>query len=138
MRKLLTWALWLILILAVIGVGYFAWRYFTGGDEPPVGEQVNVTCSKECAERAQCGTLVGGDESPVVLGNQNSPTVAAQAHDAFFPSGASVEIRDAMDVTLKDVDGREFKQTFSRVRLLNPIGDIAETAWIPDWCIERP
>lgn len=138
MRRLLTWALWLIVIAVVVAVGYFAWQYFTGGTEEPVGETVTLTCSTECAERAQCGTTMGDVEAPVILGGKDGPVVAANQHDVFFPSGATVEIRENMEVELKDVDGREFTQNFSRVQFTNPIGDIVETGWIPEWCIERP
>ncbi len=138
MRKILTWALWLLLILAVIGVGYFAWQYLSGGSEPPVGEQVVLVCSTECAGRGQCGTSMGEPELPVVLGGKDGPVVEPQQHDVFFLANSSVEIKQSMEVMLKAEDGREFEHSFSRVQFVNPIGDIAETGWVAEWCIERP
>jgi hypothetical protein len=137
MRRILTWALWLLLIVAVIGAGIAVWRYLSN-DAPPAGEQVIISCSQECADRAQCGTTTGEQEVRVVLGGKNSPTVEANGHDVFFLHGTSVEIKERMEVTLKDADGEEFTHTFDRVEFRNAIGDIAETGWIPEWCIERP
>jgi hypothetical protein len=138
MRKLLTWGLWLILILAVIGVGYYAWRYLAGGSQPPVPEPVIAVCSTECAERGQCGTTVESPEAPVVLGGLDGPVVEPQQHDVFFVAGSTVEIKAEVQVDLVDSDGREFKHKFSRVEFRNPTGDIVQTGWIPEWCIERP
>jgi hypothetical protein len=138
MRRLLTWALWIILILAVLGVAYAAWRFFTADSQPPAGEVVTAVCSKECAQRGQCGTTVEEPEAPVVLGGKDGPVVEPHQHNVFFPSGSSVEVKENMKVALKEEDGREFEHKFSRVEFRNPIGDIAQTGWIPEWCIERP
>ncbi len=138
MRRILTWALWIILILAVIGVAFAAWRYLTGGSDPPAGEQVIMVCSNDCAERGQCGTTTGEPDILVVLGGKDSPVVEPEQHDIFFPAGASVEIKESMQVTLQEQDGRQFDQTFSRVEFRNPIGDIAEIGWVAEWCVERP
>lgn len=137
MRRLLTWGLWIVLIAAVIGVGYAAWRYLAN-DPPPTGEQVIVTCSTECAERGQCGTTMDERQLPVVLGGKDGPIVEPKQHDVFFLSGTAVEIKDNMEATLKAENGREFQETFSRIEFVNPIGDIAETGWVAEWCIERP
>lgn len=138
MRRILTWALWIILILAVIGVAYYAWRYLSEDSEPPVGEQVILVCGTVCSERGQCGTAQGEHEAPVVLGGKDGPVVEPEQHDVFFLAGTSVTIKQSMEATLIDSDGREFQHTFSRVEFVNPIGDIAETGWVAEWCIERP
>ncbi|MFN2137074.1 MAG: hypothetical protein ACK2UK_14030 [Candidatus Promineifilaceae bacterium] len=138
MRRILTWALWLIVLAGIVAAGYFAWRYFSGSEEETAGEQVIVTCSTECAERAQCGTTMGDEETLVVLGGEDGPVVAANQHDMYFQSGVTVEVKDSMEVELRDTDGRTFSSNFSRVQLTNPIGDIVDTGWIPEWCIERP
>lgn len=137
MRRILTWALWLILIVGIGAVAYFAWQYFTG-DEQPENEQVILVCSEECAERGQCGTSQGEIEAPVVLGGRNGPVVEPQQHDAAFLAGTSAELKESAEVTLVEDGGREFKQTFSRIEFVNPMGDIAESGWVADWCIERP
>lgn len=138
MRRILTWALWLFLILAVIAVAYYAWQYLAGDSEPPAGEQVILTCNTECADRGQCGTAQGEQEAPVVLGGTEGPVVEPKQHDVFFLAGTSVEIKQSMEATLIDTEGREFQHTFSRVEFVNPLGDIAATGWVAEWCIERP
>lgn len=138
MRRILTWALWITLILIVIGVGYYAWQYLSDDSEPPAGEQVIMVCGTECSERGQCGTAQGEYDAPVVLGGKDGPVVEPRQHDVFFLAGTAVEIKDSMEATLVDTDGREFQQTFSRVEFVNPMGDIAETGWVAEWCIERP
>ncbi len=75
---------------------------------------------------------------PVVLGGKDSPIVEPKQHDVFFLSGTGVEIKGNMEATLKEENGREFQETFSRIEFVNPIGDIAETGWVAEWCIERP
>jgi hypothetical protein len=129
--------MWIILILVVIGIAFAAWRYLAGS-EPPAGELVILVCSTECAERGQCGTLEGENKAPVVLGGANGPVVEPEQHDVFFLAGTSAEIKENMEVTLVEEGGREFQHTFSRIEFVNPLGDIAETGWVADWCIERP
>ena len=105
MRRILTWALWIFLILAVIGVAYYAWRYLSEDSEPPVGEQVILVCGTECSERGQCGTAQGEHEAPVVLGGKDSPVVEPEQHDVFFLAGTSVTIKQSMEATLINSDG---------------------------------
>lgn len=139
MRKILTWILWLILFAAVIAAGYFAWRFLTGGSsEEPAPEPVTVVCSPRCAESGQCGTTVEEPELQVVLGGKDGPVVEPQQHDVLFIAGSTVEIRNSMDVTLIDQEGKEFTAPFYRVEFRNAMGDIAETGWVPKWCTEEP
>ena len=136
MRRIITWVIWIIVIAAIIGAAYFAWQYFSGDEsEEPV--PVTLVCSQECADRGQCGEAQSGNDAVVVLGGKDGPAVEANQHDVVFLAGSAATVRSSMEVTLLDSDGREFKETFSRVEALNPMGDIAETGWVADWCIER-
>jgi hypothetical protein len=138
MRKILTWALWIFLILAVIAVAYFAWTRLISPPDEPAPEIVTLVCSNECAGRGQCGTAQGDGEKPVVLAGKDGPVVEPNQHDVFFISGSSVEVKDSMEVMLVEVEGGEnFPQTFSRVEWVNPMGDIVQTGWVAEWCIER-
>jgi len=138
MRKFLVWGLWIILILAIIGIAYFAWTKLFNQPEEEVPDIATLVCNQECADRGQCGTAQGDGNKIVVLGGKDSPVVEAQKHDVFFLSGSTVEVKSSMEVTLAEVEGGgEFSQTFSRVEWLNPMGDITETGWVADWCIER-
>jgi hypothetical protein len=138
MRKLLTWALWIILILAIIGVAYYAWTRLFNPPEETAPEIVTLVCNKECADRGQCGTAQGDDDRLLVLGGKDGPIVEANQHDVFFISESTVEVKESMEVMLSEVEGEEaFSQTFSRVEWLNPMGDITETGWVAGWCIER-
>jgi uncharacterized low-complexity protein len=136
MRRILTWALWVLIIVAVIGAAYFAWQYLSQ-DETQEPEQVTLVCSQECAERGQCGEAQGGNDAAVVLGGKDAPAVEANQHDVVFLAGSRANVQSSMEATLIDNDGREFTQSFSRVEALNPMGDIAETGWVAEWCIER-
>ena len=138
MRKFFTWALWIFLILAVIGVAYYAWTRLRNDPEEPAPEIVILVCSNECSERGQCGDAQGDDDKPVVLGGKDGPVVEPKQHDVFFLSGSSVEVKNSMEVMLEEVDSHEkFPHTFSRVEWVNPMGDITETGWVAEWCIER-
>lgn len=139
MRKILTWGLWIALILAVIGVAYWAWRNLINTPDEPAPEIVTLVCSRECAERGQCGTAQGDNQAPVVLGGKDGPIVEPKQHDVFFISESSVEVKGKMEVTLVEREGEvEIKHTFSRVEWVNPMGDVVETGWVAEWCIERP
>jgi hypothetical protein len=138
MRKFLTWGLWIILILAIIGIAYYAWTRLFNQPEEAAPEIVTLVCNKECADRGQCGTAQADSERTVVLGGKDGPVVEAEKHDVFFFSESSVEVKESMEVRLAEVEGgEEFSQTFSRVEWLNPMGDITETGWVAEWCIER-
>ena len=138
MRKLFTWALWIIGILLIVGIAYFAWTRLFNTPEEPVPEFVTLVCSQDCADRGQCGTTQGENEAVVVLGGKDGPVVEPDRHDVLFLAGATVEVKGSMEVDLAQVEGGEgFPQTFSRVEWLNPMGDITETGWVAEWCIER-
>ncbi|MEJ2754211.1 MAG: hypothetical protein P8169_16290, partial [Chloroflexota bacterium] len=121
MRRIVTWAIWIIVILAIIGAAYFAWQYFSG-DENEEPEQVTLVCSQDCADRGQCGEAQSGNDAAVVLGGKDGPAVEANQHDVVFLAGSAATVRGSMEATLLDSDGREFNQTFSRVEALNPMG----------------
>ncbi len=138
MRKIFTWVLWIVLILAVIGVGYFAYTRLFNNEEEPAAEMVTLVCNRECADRGQCGTAQGDDERSVILAGKDGPVVAPRQHDVFFPSGTNAEVKNSMDVTLVEGEnGEPFQHKFSRVEWVNPMGDIAETGWVAEWCVER-
>lgn len=139
MRRILTWALWILLIVALAAVVYFVWTQFFGSnDEEAVGSSVTLECSSACADYGQCGTTVDSPNVPVVLGGLDGPTVEAQTHDRFIPAGATVEIKETRSERLEQSNGRQFDQQFSRVEWRNAIGDIQKTGWFADWCIEQP
>ncbi len=57
MRRILTWFLWIFLIVAIGVVIYFVWtQVFAGNEHEAVGSSVKLECTKECADRGQCGT----------------------------------------------------------------------------------
>ncbi len=138
MRKILTWALWIILILILAAVVYFVWTRFFANDEEAAGGTVELVCNTECANRGQCGTTVNDPQVQVVLGGLDSPTVDPAMHDVFIISGAVVEVRETWTGEVEQANGRRFNETFSRVEFRNNFGDIAKRGWFPDWCIQYP
>ncbi len=137
MRKFLVWGLWILVGLAIAGVAYYAYRTFTGGRGATAGTAVVLTCNEVCAERAQCGTTIESPRIPVILGGRAYPVVGPDQHDVYFPNGAAAEIRESMQVTLEDVDGRVFEHPFSYIDYIDTNSAIV-SGWVPDWCIERP
>ena len=139
MRRILTWALWILLIAALAAVIYFVWtQLIADGDEELVGTTVKLVCSAECRDRGQCGRTLEAPQLEVVLGGLDGPAVDANTHDRFIPAGATVEIRETRTERVEQINGRQFDQSFSRVEWRNNIGDIQKTGWFADWCIEQP
>ena len=139
MRRILTWLLWILLIVAVGAVVYFVWtQFFGGGDEEIVGSSVILECTAACSEHGQCGTSEESPKVEVVLGGLDGPAVEPQTHDRFIPSGVTVEIKETRTERLEQVNGRQYDQAFSRVEWRNSIGDIQKTGWFADWCIKYP
>ena len=138
MRRLLTYALWVILILAAIAVVIFVWRRFSGGDEDPIGGTVQLECTNDCAAYGQCGSLVDDPGVQVVLGGLESPKVDPGSHNTFFPNLVTVEVRETRNETIEQVNGRQFEQKFTRIEQRNNFGDVIGTGWVADWCIRYP
>lgn len=140
MRRILTWILWILLIVALAAVVYFVWTQFFGGgdDEEVVGTVVVLECNSECADRGQCGRTVGAPQVAVVLGGLDGPVVAPEQFDRFIVAGASVEVKETRSEKMEQANGKQFDQQFSRVEFRNSIGDIQKTGWFADWCIQHP
>lgn len=140
MRRILTWLLWILLIVALAAVVYFVWTQFFGGgeEEEVVGTSVILVCSSACKEHGQCGTTVDAPQVEVVLGGLDAPAVEPNTHDRFIPAAATVEIKETRSEKLEQTNGRQYDQQFSRVEWRNSIGDIQKTGWFADWCIEYP
>ncbi len=137
-RRILTWFLWIFLIVAIGAVVYFVWtQVFAGNEDEVVGSSVKLACTEECADRAQCGTTIEAPERVVVLGGLDAPIVEPLKHDIFILVGAEVEVKDTRSETLEQVNGRQFDQTFSRVEWRDSIGGIMKTGWFANWCIEN-
>lgn len=110
-----------------------------GGDaENPqfiVDEQVQITCTDECVNHGQCGT-VGDDQ--VALAMDGGPAVTL--HDRFFPEGILVTILELSQRELiaarngapLTAEATPFPHTFYRVS-----GE-GKTAWVSEWCLARP
>ncbi len=139
MRRIISWLLWILLIVAIAAVVYFVWTQFFGnGAEEAVGSTAVLACTNECAARGQCGTTVESPKVEVVLGGLDGPVVEPQQHDRFIPAGATVEIKETRSEKLEQINGRQFDETFSRVEWRNTIGDIQKTGWFANWCIQVP
>jgi hypothetical protein len=139
MRRIFTWALWILLIVALGAVIYFVWtQVITDDEEELVGSSVKLVCSSACRDRGQCGRTLESPQLEVVLGGLDGPAVEANTHDRFIPAGATVEIRETRTERLEQINGRQFDENFSRVEWRNNIGDIQKTGWFADWCIEQP
>ena len=139
MRRILTWLLWILLIVALGAVVYFVWtQLFGSDDEEVVGSSVILECTPACTEHGQCGTTEESPKVKVVLGGLDAPAVEPQTHDRFIPAGVTVEIKETRTEKLEQVNGRQYDQEFSRVEWRNTIGDIQKTGWFADWCIKYP
>ena len=139
MRRILTWALWILLVVALAAVIYFVWTQFFGGDdEDAVGSSVVLVCPNDCQDYGQCGTTVDSPQVQVVLGGLDAPAAEANTHDQFIPAGVTVEIRETRSERLEQANGRQFNQDFHRVEWRNSIGDVQKTGWFADWCVEQP
>lgn len=137
MRKLLVYGLWIVVALAIIGGGIYAWRTLRGEDEVPAGTAVTLTCSEVCAAHGQCGTTMQSPNIPVILAGSGFPVVEPGQHDLFFPDRSPAEVRETVIVTLVDVENQPFEHPFTRIEFRNPMND-AVTGWVPEWCIEQP
>ncbi len=109
------------------------------GQGASLGDQVQLqpqteavlTCSQECADRGQCGTLP--DQSVVVLGGLTRPTTAA--HDVYLMDGSRVGI-NIMNITTLEVvaTGEQPQIPFYNVTSF----DQGKSAWVAGWCIAAP
>lgn len=139
MRRVLTWLLWILLVVILAAVIYFVWTQFiSGGNEEVVGNSVVLDCTTACRDHGQCGTTVGPPEVEVVLGGLDQPAVSAETHNRFIPVGVMVEIKETRSEQLEQANGRQFEQGFSRVEWRNTIGDVQKTGWFADWCLVTP
>lgn len=102
------------------------------GDVAPAGGTA-LTCSQECADRAQCGESV--DRGTVVLLNLEQPAVLADEHDLAVPAATAVNVVEERLVTvLETATGSEFEVPFYRVF----VPDRNVEAWVAGWCVINP
>jgi hypothetical protein len=139
MSRLVTLLVWILVIIGLAAVVYFFWaRFFAADNELAVGSVATLECTSTCAEHGQCGTTVELPQAKVVLGGLDGPIVEPQQHNQFIPAGVEVTIKDTTSEELKQTNGRQFSQTFSRVEWRNAIGDIQKAGWFADWCVQAP
>lgn len=123
-----------LLILNIVGL-----LAACGGDETiqfAVDEQVQATCSDQCASHGQCGALEG--DVRAVLAMEGGPAVSL--HDRFFTDGTLVtvvEISQRELISARDgipllAQATPFPHLFYRVTA------DGKTAWVSEWCLVRP
>lgn len=108
------------------------------GEDTPLtqGEQVQITCSDQCAVHGQCGTL--DDDKLAVLGYDSGPAITL--HNRYFVDETLVTIEE---INTRDIiaardgaplfdEATPFPHTFYRVT-----GE-GKTAWVSGWCVARP
>jgi len=129
--------IWILLLLAIVGAVLLYTFRDKKDQEAPFAEndQARVVCSETCAARGQCGTLP--DDRRVVLANENGPAVSL--HDRLFSDDALV--------TITELNWREL----AAARNGSPISPVTpfphtfylvngedKTAWVSEWCLEKP
>ena len=126
----------LLALLTIILVGVLAACRGNAAESPQfvVDEQAEITCSEECVNHGQCGTI---DDDPVALAMEGGPAVSL--HDRFFLEGALVTILELSQRELLDArngvplpESTPFPHTFYRVSSEGKI------AWVSEWCLVRP
>jgi hypothetical protein len=106
---------------------------FGGGDlvlghEAPLAGDAVLTCSQDCADRAQCGQST--DRGEVVLLSPFGPVT--QGHTMAVPVDTTVQIIDRRQETAVAVLTNELATVlFYRVT----IPDRAEPGWVAGWCL---
>ena len=140
MRRVITWILWILLIVALAAVVNFVWTRLSGGEngESVIGTMVTLERNSECADRGQCGTTQDAPQVEVVLGGLDAPIVERDQHDRYIVAGAPVEIKEIRSERLEQTGGKQFDEEFARVELRDTIGGILKTGWFADWCIRYP
>lgn len=128
------------LLLALLTIVMVIVLAACGGDEGTpqfvVDEQVQATCSDECASHGQCGALSG--DTRAVLAMEAGPAVSL--HDRFFTEGTLLTVLELNQRELISASGgapligvaTPFPHTFYRVT-----GE-GKTAWVSEWCLVRP
>jgi hypothetical protein len=106
-------------------------------DDPfAVDETVLTVCNNTCAQHGQCGQLADGRKA--VLASIFGPAVSM--HDRFFEDGTVVIVNESNDrelIAARDgvplyLESTPFPHTFYRVTAVD------KTAWVSQWCLERP
>lgn len=104
--------------------------------EYAVSEELQATCTDECAAHGQCGAL--DDDTRVVLGSSVGPAVTL--HDRLFLEGARVVVLEMSQRQLiaarngapLNAEATPFPHTFYRV------DEAGKSAWVSQWCLARP
>ncbi len=104
--------------------------------EYAVSEELQTTCTDECAAHGQCGAL--DDDTRVVLGSSVGPAVTL--HDRLFLEGARVVVLEMSQRQLiaarngapLNAEATPFPHTFYRV------DEAGKSAWVSQWCLARP
>ncbi|MCO5179676.1 MAG: hypothetical protein KIS95_06220 [Anaerolineae bacterium] len=104
--------------------------------EYAVSEEVQISCTDECAAHGQCGAL--DDDTRVVLGNDVGPAVSL--HNRLFLDGHRVTV---LELSRRELiaarngapligEATAFPHIFYRV------DEAGKTAWVSEWCLARP
>lgn len=118
----------LVLVFLVAGLtACFGGKQVLGHTSPLAGEAV-LTCSQECADRAQCGESI--DRGQVVLMSPFGP--ATQGHTMAVPVDTTVQIVDRREEATVVVRSNELATVlFYRVTM----PDRPEPGWVAGWCL---
>lgn len=125
-----------LVIISLVGLLAACRGDDTGTSQFIVDEQVQATCSEDCVNHGQCGTV--NDGTRVVLAMDGGPAVTL--HDRFFPDGVLVTVLELSERELTparngvpiSTEATPFPHTFYRVS-----GE-GKMAWVSEWCLERP
>lgn len=140
MGRILTWAVFIILGIGGIIALYFLITWLRGGrdvTETPVGEEVTLVCSAECANRGHCGTLQDGLETAVVLGGRERPIVAVEQQNVFFNENTTVSVAAREQRQVQEPQGDPWDATFFLVEQRNDNNEVVKNGWVPAWCARR-
>ena len=112
----------------------------TPAEEAASGEgqpaSVMLTCNQACADRGQCG--VAPDQSQVVLGHPDQPTVTLGNHAMRFPSGSTATILDTRALQISSVASSEQIGTADFFFVQVQTAETFSTGWVAAWCTETP
>ena len=106
-----------------------------GSDLPPAGQAggATLTCSRECADRGQCGEST--DRGRVVLLSAAQPALSPVDFNLAIPDGTNVSVLETRSVdVVESASGFQFPVNFYRV--LVPARNVE--GWVASWCLLNP
>lgn len=126
----------LAIILVTMGLVILLTACRNGETAFVLEEQVRIMCTEECAARGQCGTLPDGRQA--ILADDRGPAVSQ--HNRFFVHETLATIVNINERELiAAVDGvPQIAQTTPFPHLFYQVSAEGKTAWVSQWCIERP